>query len=278
MARQSSGSTKATSSKAPRSGVEQRSSAGGATKASRFARRGKASADPSKPGRVAQVKQAYGFAKQVDPTITWWMLGTFLVTLLVMVGIGLLVGHPWYFLILGVPLAALATMIVMSRRTDKGAYSMIAGKPGATLAALQSVRRGGWYIEQEPIAADGRPKGQDYSQVATVYRAVGRPGVVLVAEGPTSRAKKLLVEERRKVERFASGSPVHTWRVDETETDDPQVVSVRKLAMKLQRMKPVLTKEEVGVVNKRLKAMTGIRHTGLPAGMDPSRIRGQRPR
>lgn len=254
--------------------------ASGSTKASRFGR-AKPPKDPNKPGRVAQMKQAYGFAKQVDPTITRWMVGAALLTLLVMVAIGFLVGHPWYFLILGIPLAALAAMIVMSRRTDRGAYSMIEGKPGATMAALSSIRRGGWFIEQQPIAADGRPKGQDYTNVATLYRAVGRPGVVLVAEGPSARAKKLLVEERRKVERLASGSPVHLMRVGDAESEgqsgDVEVVPVRKLASKVQRLKPVLTKEEVGVVNKRLKAMSGMRAgAGIPAGMDPTRTRVDR--
>lgn len=265
MARQTSGSTKASRTSTPAD----------ASKPRRFARKPK---DPAKPGRLDQMKQAYGFARQVDPKIAQWMIGAAVLTLLVMLGIGFLAGHPWYFLILGIPLAALVATIVMSRRTDRGAFDMIEGKPGATMAALSSIRRGGWYIEQQPIAADGRPKGQDYSQVATLYRAVGRPGVVLVAEGPTARAKKLLVEERRKVERFASGAPVHTLRVAEGESDDPEVISVRKLAGKVQRLKPVLTKEEVGVVNKRLKAMTATRSTGIPAGMDPRRVRAQRPR
>ncbi|AKT52104.1 DUF4191 domain-containing protein [Arsenicicoccus sp. oral taxon 190] len=244
----------------------------GSTKVSRFARKPK---DPSKPGRFAQIKQGYGFAKQVDPKITQWMVGAAALVLLVMVAIGLITGHPWYFLIIGIPLAALAALLVMSRRTDRGAYAMIEGKPGATMAALSSIRRGGWYIEQQPIAADGRPRGQDYTGVATLYRAVGRPGVVLVAEGPTARAKKLLVEERRKVERLASGAPVITLRVAEGESDDPEQISVRKLASKVQRLKPVLTKEEVTVVNKRLKAMSGLR-TGIPAGMDPTRARVDR--
>lgn len=267
MARQSSGSTKASAK------ATARTPSGDATKSSRFARKPK---DPANPGRMAQMRQGYEFAKQVDPKINLWMLGAAAITLVVMLLIGLLVGHPWYFLVLGIPLAALVAVIVMSRRADRGAYTMIEGKPGATMAALSSIRRGGWYIEQQPIAADGRPHGQDYSNVATLYRAVGRPGVVLVAEGPTARAKKLLVEERRKVERLASGAPVHTLRVEEGESSDPDVISVRKLAGKVQRMRPVLTKEEVSVVNKRLKAMTGTRTSGIPAGVDPTRARVDR--
>src|SRR4029079_19533032 len=49
-------------------------------------------------------------------------------------------------------------------------------------------------------------------------------------------------------------------------------VSIRKVVSKIQRMKPVLTKQEVSAVNKRLKAMGGLR-TPLPAGGAPNRAR-----
>jgi hypothetical protein len=40
-------------------------------------------------------------------------------------------------------------------------------------------------------------------------------------------------------------------------------------------MKPVLTKEEVSAVNKRLKSLGGLRPP-IPAGMDPQRARVDR--
>lgn len=224
-------------------------------------------------GRVAQMRQTYGFAKQVDPQITTWMVGAAVITFVVFLLIGFLLGHPIIWGIAGFFAAALAATIVMSRRTDAGAYKMIEGKPGAALAALTSIRRGGWYVQQEPVAMEGRPQGQDYTNVATVYRAVGRPGVVLVGEGPQNRAKKLLVAEQKKVERLAPGAPVHVMRVGEG--DD--TVPVKKLSWQVQKLKPVLTKDEVSVVNKRLKAMTGVK-PAIPAGMDPTRVRPSRPR
>lgn len=228
---------------------------------------------PIAEGRVAQMRQTYGFAKQVDPQITAWMLGAAALAFVVFLLIGFALGHPIIWGIAGIAAAALAATIVMARRTDAGAYKMIEGKPGAALAALSSVRRGGWYIEQEPIAMEGRPQGQDYSNVATVYRAVGRPGVVLIGEGPANRAKKLLLAEQKKVERLAPGAPVHLMRVGEGEDTTP----IKKINWQMQKMRPVLTKEEVATVNKRLKAMTGVK-TAIPAGMDPRRVRPTRPR
>jgi hypothetical protein len=184
---------------------------------------------------------------------------------------GILLNALVYALILGLPLAFLAATIVLSRRAERAAYKQIEGQPGAVGAALRSVRRG-WFIEEQPVAADAQ-RATDLSSAALVYRAVGRPGIVLIGEGPSGRAQKLLAAERRKVERVASGVPVTLLRVGESGGEDE--VSIRKLANRVQRMKPVLTKDEVSVVNKRLKSIGGVRPP-LPKGVDPTKVRMDR--
>ena len=230
------------------------------------------STEPKKPGRFAQVRQVFTAARGVDPLIGWWMALAALSTLVVMVGIGVLLDQWVYFLILGIPLAAMAASIVLSIRAKRAAYKSIEGKPGAAGAALSSLRKG-WYFDQQPVAAEaGRPG--DMASSAMIFRAVGRPGVVLVAEGPAARATKLAEAERRKISRIAGASvPVTVYRIGEGGGKDE--VSVRKVTSKLQKMKPVLTKEEVAAVNKRLKAMGGLRPP-LPAGVDPNRVRMDR--
>jgi len=241
-------------------------------KPGRFSRK-KAAADPSKkPGRFAQIRQVFTAARGVDPMIGWWMVLASLGTLVVMVGIGVLLERWVYFLILGVPLAALAATTVLSVRAKRAAYKSIEGQPGASGAALSSLRKG-WYFEQQPVAAEAGRAG-DMTSTAMVFRAIGRPGVVLVAEGPAARATKLGEAERKRVSRIAgSNVPVTVLRVGEGGSDGE--VSVRKIAGKIQRMKPVLTKQEVAAVNKRLKAMGGLRPP-LPAGVDPNRVRMDR--
>ncbi len=230
---------------------------------------------PKKPGRfrqLAQIREVFTAARGVDPMIGWWMALAALGTVVVMVAIGLIVGNWVYFLILGVPLAALAASIVLSLRAKRAAYKSIEGKPGAAGAALSSLRKG-WYFEQQPVAAEAGRAG-DMASATMVFRATGRPGVVLVAEGPPARATKLAEAERKKISRIAGASvPVTVLRIGEGGGDDE--VSVRKVASKIQRMKPVLTKEEVAAVNKRLKAMGGMRPP-LPAGVDPNRVRMDR--
>jgi len=229
---------------------------------------------PKKPrfGQIRQIRDIFNAAHSVDPMIGWWMALAALGALVVMVGIGLVVDMPIYFLILGIPLAALASSIVLSIRAKRAAYKSIEGKPGAAGAALSSLRKG-WYFDQQPVAAEAGRAG-DMATAAMVFRATGRPGVVLVAEGPPVRATKLAEAERKKISRIAGASvPVTVLRIGEGGGKDE--VSIRKVASKLQRMKPVLTKEEVAAVNKRLKAMGGMRPP-LPAGVDPNRVRMDR--
>jgi len=230
------------------------------------------STEPKKPGRFSQVRQVFTAARGVDPLIGWWMALAGLGTLVAMVVIGLLVGRGWYFLVLGLPVSAMAASTVLTIRAKRAAYKSIEGKPGAAGAALSSLRKG-WYFEQQPVAAEAGRAG-DMASAAMIFRATGRPGVVLIAEGPAARAMKLAESERKKISRIAGASvPVTVIRVGEGGGKDE--VSVRKVTGKLQRMKPVLTKQEVAAVNKRLKAMGGLRPP-LPAGMDPNRVRMDR--
>jgi hypothetical protein len=226
---------------------------------------------PKKPGRLAQIKQVFVAAKAVDPAIGWWMALAALAVLVVAAVLGIVFNALVYALILGIPLALLAATIVLSRRAERAAYKQIEGQPGAVGAALRSIRRG-WFIEEQPVAADAQ-RATDLSSAALVYRAVGRPGIVLIGEGPSGRAQKLLAAERRKVERVASGVPVTLMRVGESGAEEE--ISIRKLANKVQKLKPVLTKEEVSVVNKRLKSIGGVRPP-LPKGVDPTKVRMDR--
>jgi hypothetical protein len=228
-------------------------------------------AAPKKPGRLAQMRTVLQQSRVLDPKIGWWMAGAFVLTLAVIVAIGWLIGWPVYAAFLGLPLAALAATIVMSRRAERAAYARLEGQPGAAGAALTSLR-GGWFTSSEPVAVEGARSGS-FSDAAIVYRAVGRPGVVLVAEGPEARAQKLLLAEKKRTERVAPGVPVTAYRVGTG--GEEGVVAIRKLTSKVQRMRPAMSKEDVLKVNQRLRALGGVK-LPLPQGIDPARVRPDR--
>lgn len=230
---------------------------------------------PQKTGRIAQIRDAYRAIKSIDPKLGQWMLLAALLTAAVIIGLGIWGGGFWilYAVVIAIPAAALAATLVMNRRGNNAMYAALEGKAGAVGAALQGIGRRGWYAALEPVAVDA-PRGtkaNDMSGAAMVFRALGRPGVVLIGEGPDARVLKLLKAEEKKASRVAPGVPIHLWTAGDAEGQVP----VRKIAGKLTRMRPVLTKAEVSAVNKRLKSLGGMRPP-IPAGMDPHRARVDR--
>jgi hypothetical protein len=177
--------------------------------------------------------------------------------------IGLLVGHWLYFLLISLPFAALGAMFTLTRRAERAAYGRIEGQPGASISALGTIRRG-WTFTDEPVAI--APRTQDL-----VFRGVGRPGVVLIGEGPAHRIDKLLESERKRTARVLQGVPIVLIQVGREEGQVP----LPKLARTVQRLKPSLTKQETGEVVKRLTALGAVKMP-VPKGVDPMRARPDR--
>lgn len=212
---------------------------------------------------MAQMRAVYTMTRTADPSVTWWMLLAFAGILALAVAIGLVWGHPFYMTFVGLPLAVLAAMFVLARKAERAAYSQIEGQPGAAGAALRALRRG-WTVEEQPVAVD--PRTQD-----SVFRAVGRPGVVLVGDGPPHRLARLLESERKKVARVLPNVPVHLLQAGSGEGQVP----LRKLPRAVSKLKPALTRHEVDAVVKRLRSLGGLRPP-IPPGIDPLRARPDR--
>lgn len=238
----------------------------------RFGRR--KAKDPDKPGRIAQFRQVLTMTRKHDPASVWWMALAFLVVLLTALLIGIWLDQIVYVTILGVPLALLAAVFVLSRRAEKAAFSQIEKQPGATGAVLGSLKRG-WFYDQEPVAAEmgGKMRGmRDLHNAAMIFRAVGRPGVVLINEGPKGPAQRLAVAERRKVKRVAGdGVPVHIVRVGQGEGE----VRLSQLLKTMKSYDKKINKEEAIAVQRRLKAI-GNTKPPMPAGVDPRKARVDR--
>lgn len=228
----------------------------------RFGRRGP-KAPGAAPGRIAQMRSVYAMTARVDPNVRWWLLLATLGTFVVVLGIGFALGHPVYAGILGIGLALLAGMLVLARRAERAAYGQLEGQPGAAGAALRTLRRG-WEVTEEPVAVD--PRTRD-----TVFRVLGRPGVILVSDGPPQRVGKLLDAERKRVARVLPDVPIHVLQAG----GGADQVPLGKLPRRVMRLKPTLTKAEVAAVSKRLRALGRMR-VPVPKGMDPMRARPDR--
>lgn len=235
-----------------------------------FRRKNKKPKDPNKPGWFKQLRQVFAMTRKADPSAVWVMLLAGLVVLVVGLLIGLWLDMVVYLLVLSVPLALLAMMIVLGRRAERAAFAQIEGKPGAASAVLQQLKRG-WFYDQEPVAAEagGQVRGmRDLHNAAMVFRAVGKPGVVLIAEGPAGAAKRLTTAETRKITRVVGEEvPVHTIVVGRAEGQVP-LSKVVKTVKKLPRQ---ISNDEAVAVQQRLKALVGRNRPPVPAGMDPMR-------
>jgi hypothetical protein len=232
----------------------------------RLAKAAAKAAKPRKTRWYKQLWQVFQMTRQAEPLIWLWMLAIVLgvVGVCVLIGAFAWRGHAAYMGALGTPMGLLGAMYLLMNRAERVAYRRIEDQEGASSAAIGQVRRG-WAFEQEPVAIDPRTH-------AMVFRGVGRAGVLLVAEGgPAGRLAKLIDGERRRVNRVAPDIPVTVMVTGREEGQIP----LHKLARKIQRLRPKLSKAEVGVVQNRLKALGGLKPP-IPKGIDPLRARPDR--
>lgn len=214
------------------------------------------------PGPFSQMKQVYTMTKQSDPNIGWIMLLVALVVLLAFVLLGVLLKNWITWTIIGIPLAILAAVLVMSRRAERAAFSQIEGQTGATGAAMSTLRRG-WVIDQQPVRFNA---SQDL-----VFRAIGRPGIVLVTEGSQGRVGALVAQEKKHLKKVAPAVPVHVINAGNGEGQVP----LKKVAHTMQKLEKKITNAEVHAISNRLQSINSM-NLGIPKGIDPTRMRPDR--
>ncbi|MEU6401684.1 DUF4191 domain-containing protein [Streptomyces sp. NPDC046985] len=217
-------------------------------------------AEAANAGRLKQIALTFKMTRKADPTISLVLAGVFIITFGVLLGIGFLIGHPVYLGILGILLAVIATMVVFGRRAERAAFGQMEGQPGAAAAVLDNIGRG-WTTT--PAVAMNR--SQD-----VVHRAVGKAGIVLVAEGNPNRAKALVAAEKRKMNRVVADVPVHDVIVGKGEGQ----VELKKLRTTMLKFPRVLTGPQVTATNDRLRALGDLMsNMPLPKGPMPKGMR-----
>lgn len=221
-------------------------------------------AKAKKPSRLKQIGEVFTMTRRHDPMVPWLMLLVFLGVVAVSFLVGFWLDNWITGLIIGIPLGLLAATFILSRRAERAAFAQIENQPGASGAALGTLRRG-WITEEQPVAVN--PRTQD-----AVFRAIGRPGVVLVSEGPTHRVKPLLEAERKRLARILPNVTVHVIESGRGEGQVP----LSEVARKMGKLKKELTKIEVNAVSKRIASLGN--RLPIPKGIDPYKARPNRGR
>lgn len=210
--------------------------------------------------KLKQIGMAYKITRQRDKTLPLWMAIAFFAAFGVVLLIMVLVGFPIF---LGLPTAilvgVLALMIVFGRRVQKAAFGQVEGERGASLWVLQNLR-GDWRLTQAV---------QVNSQFDAVHRVLGRPGVILVAEGQPHRVKPMLAQEKKRIARIAGETPIYDVLVG----DDEGEVSLRKLNQHMVKLPRNLDQRQVNALEKRLAALGGTKSAPLPKGPMPKQAR-----
>ncbi len=221
------------------------------------------------PGRIKQMVQIYRNTRQHDKNLTLALLASFIAPIAVSVLLAWLLSGGVFGWILwpltGILVGVLLVMIVLGRRAESVAYRQLEGRPGAVGAVINGALRRSWRGSEVPVAMN---RSQD-----AVYRVVGRGGVVLIAEGPVQRTRQLVGKEETQLKRMLPGVTITTLQVGPDEGSVP----LHKLSRTLVKLKPVLRKAEIAAVHNRLVSMKAD-PIGIPKGIDPMRVRGQRPR
>jgi hypothetical protein len=205
--------------------------------------------------RRKQIFEAFKMQRREDKALVPIMVGVFLLAVLVVFGIGLIFDLHWVFLPVGIAIGILAAFSVFGRRVQRNVYSKAEGQPGAAGWALDNLR-GQWRVAQGVAGT---------THLDAVHRVIGRPGVILVAEGAPHRVKGLLAQEKKRTARVVGSTPIYDIVVG----NDEGQVPLKKLQRHMMKLPRNISPAEMDALENRLTSL-GSRAAAMPKGPLPA--------
>jgi hypothetical protein len=186
------------------------------------------------------------------------MIGAFVLIVGISVAVGLWTGGFTMAMIipLGVVLGALSAFVIFGRRAQRSVYRKADGQSGAAGWVLDNMR-GKWRVSPG-VAATGH--------FDVVHRVIGRPGIILVAEGSATRVKPLLAQEKKRTARLVGDVPIYDIVVGNGDDEVP----LAKLERHLTRLPPNVTAKQIDSLESRLIALSSRAGAAMPKGPLPS--------
>lgn len=193
--------------------------------------------------RRTQLWQAFKIQRQEDKRLLPYMIGAFVLIVGISVGVGIWAGGLTMITLipLGVVLGGLVAFIVFGRRAQKSVYRKAEGQTGAAAWALDNLR-GKWRVTPG-VAATGH--------FDAVHRVIGRPGVILVGEGASTRVRPLLAQEKKRTARLIGDVPIYDIIVGNGEDEVP----LAKLERHLTKLPANITGKQMDTLESRLTAL-----------------------
>jgi hypothetical protein len=205
--------------------------------------------------RYKQIWQAFQMQRREDKALLPIMVGVLLLSVAVVFAIGLFFDLQWILLPLGIAVGVLAAVSIFGRRVQRNVYSKADGQPGAAGWALDNLR-GQWRVT---------PGVAGTTHLDAVHRVIGRPGIILVAEGAPHRVKSLLAQEKKRTARVAGTMPIYDVVVGNEEGQVP----LAKLQRHLTKLPRNINRQEMESMEARLAAL-GSRAAAMPKGPMPA--------
>lgn len=205
--------------------------------------------------RRRQIFEAFKLQRREDKKLVPIMVGVFLLAVLVVFGLGLIWGVQWMVLPIGIALGVLAAISIFGRRVQRSVYAKAEGQPGAAGWALDNMR-GQWRVTPGVVGT---------THLDAVHRVIGRPGIILVAEGAPHRVKGLLAQEKKRTARVVGKTPIYDFMVGNDEGQLP----LGKLQRHLMKLPRNISTGEMDTLEARLSAL-GSRSAAMPKGPMPA--------
>lgn len=208
--------------------------------------------------RLKQIGQVFSFTAKQDrwfiPLVVTAVLIPLALTFVAVVVLG-----SWVWIPLGILTTLLAVLIVLNLRSNSAMMNALEGQPGAGAQVLTTLR-GDWRFKAEqPLAFTVQ---NDF-----VHLVIGKPGVILLAEGEPSRVKPLLSEQKRRLGKVIGNAPLYDIVVGNGEG----MVPIRKLRTHLTKLPRNLSGKEVNALDRALTALTA--RPAMPKGGLPKEFR-----
>ncbi|GAA2666860.1 DUF4191 domain-containing protein [Actinoplanes palleronii] len=206
--------------------------------------------------RLKQIGQVFTFTAKQDK----WFVPLVAAAVLIPVALtvmAVLLGWGLLWIPVGVLVTLLAVLIVLNLRSNAAMMNVAEGQPGAAASLMENMR-GDWRV---------RPAASSTTQFDMVHVVIGRPGVILLAEGNPQRVRALLGQEKKRLSKVIGNAPLYDYVIGTEEGQLP----VRKLRTTMLRLPRNLTGKDVNALDKRLGALMA--RPQMPKGAIPKNMR-----
>ena len=206
--------------------------------------------------RLKQIGQVFSFTAKQDKWFVPLLVAAVLLPIALTVLVVLLSGS-YFWVPIGVMVTLLAAVIVLNLRSNAAMMNAAEGQPGAAASLVENMR-GDWRV---------RPAASSTTQFDMVHVVLGRPGVILLAEGNPQRVRGLLGQEKKRLSKVIGNAPIYDFVIGNEEGQVP----VRKVRATLMRLPRNLTGKDVNALDKRLGALMA--RPQMPKGAIPKNMR-----